>query len=107
VADADATLPRDSLLVALVLYDLVEARVETALLHVPGGAPDTEHAAAWRAAEPQTLALSQRALALLSARFDDGTLFAPLAPVERSALDAAPLSHEDPPRCWCVAIRTR
>jgi hypothetical protein len=98
-ADADATLPRDSLLVTLVLYHLVEARVETAELHVPGGAADAQHnkaaarAAAWHA-DPRALALSQRALKLMRARFDAGTLFAPLTPVERSAMDAAELSHD-------------
>jgi hypothetical protein len=98
-ADADAMLPRDSLLVAMVLDRLVVARVNAAEVRVPDGATGAAHhaahAAAWHA-EPRALALSQRALALLLARFDAGTLFALLTPVERSACDAAQLRCTDP-----------
>jgi hypothetical protein len=97
-ADADATLPRDSLLVTLVLFDLVYVRVSAVELHAPDSATDVANSvartAAWRA-EPRALALSQRALALLLARCDAGTLFVPLAPVERSALDAAQLGPDE------------
>ena len=85
-ADADATLPRDSLFVPIVLDDLISARVNNAKLGVLDGAlldDEAAYAAAWRS-EPRALTLSQCALALLLARFDAGTLFAPLTPVERS-----------------------
>ncbi len=102
-ADADATLPRDSLLVAMTLECLVYARVNAADVHVPDGAAtddaeqrDTALTAAWRA-EPRAMALSQRLLALLLARFDAGTLFAPLTPLERSTCDVFDDTYKDAP----------
>jgi hypothetical protein len=100
-ADADAALPRDSLLVAALLGELIVARVHNA----PRGAKTTDvtssllrddasAAAAWRA-DPRACALSQRALALLLARSDASTLFAPLTTVERSVCSAAALRRHD------------
>ena len=102
-ADADATLPCDSLLVSIVLDSLVEARVSSAQLPVVSEGSSAgividkaARVAAWRS-DPRALTLSQRALALLLARFDAGTLFAPLTPVERSACDVIHLHYGDPP----------
>jgi hypothetical protein len=76
--------------VAELLDDAILARVrnaELSVLPVVGALQaspreaQAARAAAWRA-EPCALALSQRALALLLARFNAGTLFAPLTPVE-------------------------
>jgi hypothetical protein len=94
-ADADATLPRDSLLLSMLLQELVHARMRSVTLprssaEVASSALDvtrqllSAYDAAWRT-EPRMLALSQRALALLLARFNAGTLFAPLTPVERAS----------------------
>jgi hypothetical protein len=88
-ADADATVPHDSALVAVALHLLYYARVRDVELRTVGvvAADDDEgrgaaRMAAWRA-EPRSLALAQRALALLLARVTAGTLFAPLTPLER------------------------
>ena len=92
-ADADATLPRDSLLVAAVLQELIFTRMMNATLSLmPHGALMTDDAAFHNAArlassrtDPRNLALSQRLMALLCACCDAGTLFAPLKPLERRA----------------------
>jgi hypothetical protein len=102
-ADADASLPRDSMLVAEVLDDVILARIrnaELSLLPVEGALQaspveaQATRAAAWRA-EPRALALSQRALALLLARFNAGTLFAPLTPVEHDATPPMFRAHRE------------
>jgi hypothetical protein len=90
-ADADATLPRNSLLVATVLHSLVVARTQstTLLSRMPEGAALMDNAAfaaaarsAWRS-EPRALVLSQRLLAHMLACCNAGTLFAPLTLLEQ------------------------
>jgi hypothetical protein len=91
--DADTALPSDSLLRVLALSGAGMARVANTQMSLmreqrqqtsDDAASGAARTAAWRA-EPRALAHSQRALALLLARSDAGTLFAPLTPVERAS----------------------
>jgi hypothetical protein len=105
-ADADPTLPRDSLLVVVLLDAVAGMRLldaEPSLVSEGAAtivaAQDTTASAAvesaavaWRT-HPRALAASQRALTLLLARFTAGTLFAPLTPVEQRALGKDAEAH--------------
>jgi hypothetical protein len=84
--------------VAAALDAVAAARVLNAeqTLRVPEGttvvAQNVLRTATWRT-QPRALAASQRALALLLARCDAGTLFAPLTLVERRALGMEAETH--------------
>jgi hypothetical protein len=96
-AEADAALPRGSMLLVWSLEELSSAIVANSQMltqRAAEGAGDAQAAlaAAWRDS-PRALALSQRALALLLGRFSRwrcclvaGTLWAPLTPLERDAV---------------------
>lgn len=88
LALADATLPRDSLVVAYALFDSLNTIVlsNAAYRALSALAPEAEKQATYKAAwrgDARVLQQSQRCLALLCARWRAGALFTP-TPAERA-----------------------